>query len=178
MSIPCFKKPYGVLKDLVQKMEDVSLKPEKLKSENENIFWIMTPSFQRHSKARLNLQHTMLGPDDNPIPYIHVVFVRDDEFELYRNKWKHSHAIVSLPNKDPDIDATVDSGGIGFARRFILKFAQELCIPAYLQNDDNIRKYQTYEVDKQNILIRNQDQSLHRKDTTLGEILKTLSDNR
>jgi len=146
-----------------------------------DIFWIMTPSSGRHNSANLNLQHTMIEQSEDgkeePVSYIHIIFVRKDEFELYCSKWQHSHAILTLPSQLEDCDETVDSGGIGYARLFIQIFCQKLGIKNYLQNDDNIRGYWSYKMDENNVFIRNGDNGLLEPiETTLYEILNIFTD--
>ncbi len=146
-------------------------------SDADGIPWIMTPSSGRYNSAKLNLQHTMVDLSEQPVPYAHIIFVREDEFDLYCAKWKHSHAILTLPSQLEDCDETVDSGGIGFARRFIQIFCQKLGIRNYLQNDDNIRGYLTYKVDDKNYLVRNKaNNTLQTVEITLFEIFTTFID--
>jgi hypothetical protein len=181
LSLPSFKKPYHALKALIQskcppQSSDIITEQELI----DEIFWIMTPSSGRHDSAKLNLQHTMVkteNGEETPVAYVHIIFVRQDEFELYCSKWQHSHAILTLPSQLEDCDETVDSGGIGYARRFIQNFCQKLGIKNYLQNDDNIRGYWSYKMDENNVLIRNGDNGLLVPiETTLYEILNIFTE--
>ena len=129
ISLPTDKRPFNELKLLLNK------KDSKLK-----LFWITTPSYGRYNTAKLNLNHTMVDQAGVVVPFAHLVFVRKEEFESYRSRWHHSHAIITLPDK-LDGDETADSGGIGFARKFIQMFCNNVGIKNYLQLDDNTRGF-------------------------------------
>ena len=80
----------------------------------------------------------LVNEQNQIIPYIHIIFVHPDEYLEYRNIWSHHLAIVRLPSDLPDIQETVDTGGIGFSRRFMQLFAQEMKIGIFYMLDDNI----------------------------------------
>ena len=133
VSLPDFSEPYRVLGLLLDEQ-----------ASDSTLNWILTPSFGRHNTARLNLHHTMTNEFGVLEPYAHLIFVRKEEFELYCSRWQHSHAIITLPDLLDD-DETVDSGGVGFARKFIQLFSQRVGIKNYLQMDDNIRGFVAFE---------------------------------
>ena len=80
---------------------------------------IMTPSFGRFRNARLNYNHLMLDTDGMVKPYIHLVFVRKNQFQQYQQIWGNLVGLVEIPNEMTDISEDVDNGGIGYSRRFI-----------------------------------------------------------
>ena len=109
---------------------------------NKSLVHIMTPSFRRATVARLNWNHLMLteikDSKKKVVPFIHVVFVRSSDYEEYKKVWGGYLAIVKLPETMDDIDETVHNGGIGFARRFIQRFAHVFNIDRFFLSDDSI----------------------------------------
>ena len=87
--------------------------------EEEKMICIMTPSFGRFGNARLNYNHLMLDTDGIVKPYIHLVFVRKNQFQQYQQIWGNLVGLVEIPNEMTDISEDVDNGGIGYSRRFI-----------------------------------------------------------
>ena len=101
--------------------------------------WIFTPTLRRSGTGNLNLQHTMVDPQSRKcMRYIHVLVVREEDFDSYCRCWQTTHAIVQLPETMIDCEYDVEQGGIGFARLFIQRFALALQRSQIIVMDDNI----------------------------------------
>jgi len=171
VSVPSFKKPFQKLKNILAAQK----KNERQIENSDSTIWIMTPSYGRSDSARLNLNHMMVDAENKLVPYVHIIFVRKDEFDIYCRIWKHSHGLIVLPNKMDDCDETAESGGIGYSRRFIQCFAEYFGISNYLVNDDNIRGYLTFK-EKNDLYHREKEtEALMTKETTLANILNTFT---
>ena len=93
----------------------------KNKTVPDEMICIMTPSFGKFTNARLNYNHLMLDADGTVKPFIHLVFVRKNQFKKYREDWGNLVGLIEIPNEMTDIPEGVDvnNGGIGYSRRFI-----------------------------------------------------------
>ena len=100
---------------------------------------IMTPSYGKFNNARLNYNHLMLNSEGTIQPFIHLVFVRKEEFQQYKLCWGNYVGIVEIPEEMLDIpDENVNNGGIGYARRFIQRFCHVYSIKNFYMADDSI----------------------------------------
>ena len=88
------------------------------KKVNPEMICIMTPSYGKQMNARLNYNHLM-AKDGVIQPYIHLVFVRQCEFDDYKKYWENFVGIVEIPEEMDDIEENVNNGGIGYARRYV-----------------------------------------------------------
>ncbi|CAM9276756.1 unnamed protein product, partial [Phaeothamnion confervicola] len=75
---------------------------------------------------------------------VSVVVVRKSQFEAYRIAFGKSHIILALPAtmkiaQDDAAGVTAAAGGIGFARRFIQRFAHEKELRWVWMLDDNVQ---------------------------------------
>ena len=110
--------------------------------------WIFTPSFKRCRDAAVNYRHTMVQvTEDNrkkKCYYQHFLVVREQEFSAYCSNWDRTHVIIQLPYDMEGIDNSinVESGGIGYARLFIQRFARHYHQSHIFMIDDNIPKVQ------------------------------------
>lgn len=118
-------------------------------------YWMFTPSYIGLSRLKDKLldrtkcfPRCQAGKD-----FIEILVVRKNQYDLYCEHFRHSHIIVSMPEKmcipleerkqgyECVYEASV--GRIGYARRFIQYFAECLELPAVWMLDDNIlRCYQ------------------------------------
>ena len=70
--------------------------------------------------------------------YMHFIVVRHEEFDSYRCNWGSTHGIIELPDQIPDCDEDINSGGRGYAKLFIQKFALCLGQPYIFMTEDTI----------------------------------------
>ena len=110
--------------------------------------WIFTPSFRRCRDASVNYMHTMVQvTEDNrrkECYYQHFLVVRQQDFSAYCCNWDQTHVIIQLPYnmEGTDNSINVESGGIGYARLFIQKFARHYHQSHIFMIDDNIPNVQ------------------------------------
>ena len=104
----------------------------------DNLIFIMMPSHNRATTAKLNWTHMMIDSDGHMHQYIQVVFVRQEDYGDYKKIWNGKLGIVTLPDKMTGIKETVQNGGIGYARRFIQMFCHHYGIHLFYMADDNI----------------------------------------
>ena len=96
------------------------------------------PCYGRYWKVRLNYNHLFLDGSGNISPYIHLVFVRKQDYQLYVQHWGHFVAIIEIPEEMIDISENIYNGGVGYARRFIQRFCMEYKIKSFYMADDSI----------------------------------------
>jgi len=127
-----YSKMYEVLllHDLKTKPIDLSKSQDLLSHE---MMWIFTPTCGRADVGRLCFRN-FVGHND----YFHFLFVRKEEFKAYQETAGRSHIIVTLSDTMTDVDVDCHNGGIGYARRFIQRFASALLISAAYMADDTI----------------------------------------
>ena len=117
---------------------------------------IMTPSYGRHWKARLNYTHLFKTKSGDIEPYIHMVFVRKQDYKPYVQHWGNHVAIVEIPEEMVDIEENVNNGGIGYARRFIQRFCYEYNIKSFYMVDDTLlylKQFSSIDGEYQNITM-------------------------
>ena len=101
--------------------------------------WIFNPTYNRVTDATINYFHAMASQEtSSQNQYIQILVVRPDDFNRYASLWQSTHAILQLPDCLPGCDVDVNSGGVGFARRFIQLFAEHLKLDLIFMLDDNI----------------------------------------
>ena len=101
--------------------------------------WIFNPTYNRATDATINYFHAMASKDSSSQnQYIQILVVRPDDFNRYASLWQSTHAIIQMPDCLPGCDVDVNSGGIGFARRFIQLFAEHLKLDLIFMLDDNV----------------------------------------
>ena len=101
--------------------------------------WIFNPTYKRATDATINYFHAMESRGtESQNQYIQILVVRPDDFNRYASLWQSTHAIIQLPDCLPGCDVDVNSGGIGFARRFIQLFAEHLKLDLIFMLDDNV----------------------------------------
>ncbi len=113
---------------------------------NSSVPVIMSPSLNRVNTARLNLSHIMRdgGTKNKVADFLQFVFVRSGNYKQYLSEWGRRLAVVKLPDTMPDVDERVENGGVGYARRFIQRFAHRLNISSFFMSDDlNAKFYKT-----------------------------------
>lgn len=141
----------------------------------EGPVFIMSPSFGRADSARLQLRH-LVGPN---MTYVHFIFVRPNEYDWYVSLWGLSHIVVKIPETMSDIKGeTIYNGGVGYARRFIQRFAHRLKIHEFYMADDlivEIKKAQSYSENGKEYLKRDEENCLLMEPTSLDSVHKIIS---
>lgn len=104
------------------------------KTLTRNSIIIMTPSYKRSKSARLNWNHLVDGT------FYHLIFVRSDEYDEYKQDWGHLVTVVQIPDtlslpQTKDVD--VHNGGVGYTRLFMQLFASMFNIHQFYMADDN-----------------------------------------
>ena len=110
---------------------------DTVRSDSNLETWIFSPSYNRATDATINYYHTMVT-ENKKTQYVQILVVRPDDFNRYATLWQSTHAIIELPVCLPDCDVDMYSGGVGFARRFIQLFAEQLNLKKVFMLDDNI----------------------------------------
>ena len=131
---------------------------------------IMTPSFDAARHARLNYTHLFRTGGNQVAPFLHFVFVRSYEFEEYSAFWRHQVAIVELPKTMNDIEENVEQGGIGYARRFIQRFAYRFNFNQFYFADDTIIYFQKGKVGRNGMVLRDSQNYIKMVPASLIEI--------
>ncbi len=160
---------------------EVQYDSEHLKS------WIFTPTHGRAKTGNLNLVHTMVKevPGGKPtfVSYVHVLVVRQEQFEEYCGLWGSSHVVLRLPLEIPAWyeqhceRSEAECGKVGYARKFIQAFADAYHLGTLFMLDDNI--LYTYELETatdangMNVMKR-EEGKLRRKCVPLYRVLKHL----
>ena len=106
----CLNVSFPIQNHYVDLFENRKVNPERI--------CIMTPSYGKLFNARLNYNHLMVN-DGVIRPFIHLVFVRQCEFQDYKKYWENFVGIVEIPEEMDDVKENVNNGGIGYARRYV-----------------------------------------------------------
>ncbi len=135
--------------------------------------WIFTPTHERSLNGNLNLTHNMVDSKGKFKTFIHVLVVQRNQFEIYAERWGSSHVIIELPEYLPDHipGVTAKIGKVGYARRFIQLFAEELELETIFMLDDNIPCLYDIDVDG-NFCLKQEGNELKRKNIPLFIALK------
>ena len=140
---------------------------------NRNVA-IFTPSFNGAKSARLNYDHLMKTRSGDKVPYLHFVFVPSNQFEQYKMYWANKVALVEVPNKMNDILEDVNQGGIGFFRRFIMRFATHHKVDWVTMVDDSLVFFKETMIDEKGLIRRDVNFRLEKEDTSLYCLIKDL----
>ncbi|CAH1775368.1 unnamed protein product [Owenia fusiformis] len=139
---------------------------------NELQSWIFTPTYGRATTGSVNFCGTMRLKDKyrTSCEFIHVLVVKQEEYEEYCLNWRTTHAILKLPNNIEDTD--VHKGGVGYSRRFIQHFAEEFHLDTIFMIDDNLAAFK--EVKEQEGFLERNNGTLKTENIPLYGVLKHL----
>ena len=145
----------------------------RMKEVDSKTICIMTASYGRHWKARLNYNHVFKNDKGEIEPFIHMVFVRKQDSKPYVQYWGNYVAIVEIPEEMNDIEENVDIGGIGYARRFIQRFCYEYNVKGFYMADDSLvylKQFQSLSEESKNISML----TLHNQLQKIGSVTENV----